>query len=356
MELYRQEDLNKYKEEAKAPFFTHPYEDIRDSIAALLERMTDDLIFIDNFQERLQLARSEIINPLNFYGFVTELKVGYFLKNRCQSFEVIKTGSTPTPDFKADGVYIEVNTPNLFYPILNKLEKELKKIDPRFSFKRKYFFKPDNEMKNRLDNDVKALFNELKENLEQYKGKVLDKYPVAILGNKDENRWFGILNDGIEHVPGRNACLRPSQETFKVYIDGSLKSKIEKDGENKLCRNEIGQYILSNGLNEKHPNILWSEFLFLEDFQRALSDEKINWEKRGLPAQLDAQIITICSIDRCYTCAKNKIILLNGKTEEQYLRQVREFIEKLYPNEKQIILSETAEELDILNCKINSNK
>jgi hypothetical protein len=88
MELYQVEDLAKF--ESQAPFSTHPYQHWKENlsrVSALLEKMADELNLANGFDKRLKKARKDVINPLDFFPFITELKVAHFLqKNNYLAF------------------------------------------------------------------------------------------------------------------------------------------------------------------------------------------------------------------------------------------------------------------------------
>jgi len=375
MKLYDDNDLMLFKQ--KAPFFTHPYEhwckdkSLQPAVRSL-EKMVDKLLDEENFKVRLSEARKQVNDPLNFYTFITEIIAADFLKRKSkENFEILKS-KLAMPDFKADGIYVEVNMLHKNFIIMKRLEEELKSIDSRFCFERRHW----NPVKLPDLQRAKNIYDEIADILNPSAG---DIKPTIVWQSDDiNNPLIGVLNDSeTNYMLGHNQQSCP-QPTIFVYLKESLNSKIKKD-KNGLVKElteetEDGKnsYVMKNDLNNRHPNILWSEFMFLEDFQSGSAVESFNWEQYGLLEQLDAQIISVIdfeggiNLDNPQTeqipIENDEIkmelplhsgfrvtLLINKKAKQDNIEKVEEFLKCIFPENNIIKLEKTAEELKLLD-------
>ena len=301
MELYDDKLLTQYKE--KAPFITHPYEYWRtrrgyEGAYNMLKEMVKELSKEKEFHARVCQARKNINDPLDFYGFLAEIKVAHFLKSRSSSFEILKSKSCPMPDFKADGIYIETNMPIKSFPYIQRLEEKLRMIDSRFCFDKRHYAPID--FPNKVE--CPGVYDEIKGKLSEYAHKQISKNSVEIWrSGGSKNPLLGVLVDpNLEPPAGFNQQSDPTN-SVRNFLAESLKAKIKKENK-KLKRETISngkfKYVLENGLQDRHPNMLWSEFMYLSDFQNRNCLDRYDWEKYGLPADLDSQIITVTDFDK----------------------------------------------------------
>lgn len=375
MKLYDENDLKLYKQ--KTPFFTHPYEywckdKSLQSAVRSLEKMVDKLFDEENFKVRLREARKQISDPLNFYTFITEIIAADFLKTKAEKFEILKNNVQPMPDFKADGIYVEINILHKNFIILKRLEEELKAIDSRFCFERSHWNPiklPDHQRANEIYNVIANI-------LKGYAGSRIDIRPKNIwLSDDIDNQIIGVLNDPeANYVPGYNQQSCP-QRTIFVYLKESLNNKIKKDENGRVKElTEDGKfsYVMENNLNNSHPNILWSEFMFLEDFQNSSAIKNFDWKQYGLPKQLDAQIISVIDFEGGINLDKPQTeqipiendeikmelpldsgfrvtLLINKKAKQDNIEEVEEFLKCIFPENNIIKLEKTAEELKLLD-------
>ena len=129
---------------------------------------------------------------------------------------------------------------------------------------------------------------------------------------------------------------------------------------------------MENNLNNSHPNILWSEFMFLEDFQNSSAIKNFDWKQYGLPKQLDAQIISVIDFEGGINLDKPQTeqipiendeikmelpldsgfrvtLLINKKAKQDNIEEVEEFLKCIFPENNIIKLEKTAEELKLLD-------
>jgi hypothetical protein len=373
MKLYDDSNLKLFKQ--KAPFFTHPYEhwckekSLHPAVRSL-EKMVHKLLYEENFELRLIEARKQVNDPLNFYTFITEIVVADFLKTKAEKFEILKSDNVqPMPDFKANGIYLEVNMLHKNFIILKRLEEELMAIDSRFCFERRRW----NPV--RLPDGQKT-YNEITAILKHYKGNSIDISPKKIWQSDDiNNPLIGVLTDSdANYSPGHNQQSCP-QSTIFVYLKESLNNKIKpvKSGLAKELQEEREHpYVMKNDLNNRHPNILWSEFMFLEDFQNSSAIKSFDWKRYGLPEKLDAQIISVIDFEEGINFNKPQTeqitieidqvkielplhsgflvtLLINKKAKQDNIEKVEEFLKCLFPGNNIIKLEKTAEELKLLD-------
>ena len=365
MKLYNDADLARFKEKENKSFPIHPYALFMEkfpSFIELLEKMATDLLSVENFRERVDEARENTNDPINFYTFSTEIKIAYFLKSKSNTFEILSAkANKPMPDFLADEIYVEANMPHKNFIILNHLQEELKTIDKRFRFERRHY----NSIMMPNINNGETIYNEIAHILQQYWGQNLDSSPKVVwqcqLG--ETNKLCGILDDPCAgYQAGMNQQSDP-QETISKYLKESLASKVKDLNKNTGS----DQYLMKNDLNKSHPNILWSEFMFLQDFQCRNFLNEFDWNQYGLPAQLDAQIISITDIDKDIEANKPNIekiiidkgieidcdcgfptfILINGQANTEHVTAIRDFICKVFPDNKPITLTNTAEAMEL---------
>ncbi len=356
LRVYDDGTLNKYK--SQCPFFTHPYQNwqtyhTRPRPDRVFDRMICAIRNINNFLQRIAKAKSDINNPLDYYSFMTEVKVAYFLlkKGKEVRFSDVNSGGPDIRIMNRDGsdIYIEVNTPLKQFAYLVRMEEELQKINSNFQWERTHFLGLN------INTNWQDIYNQIETkitNIEQtqYIKKVYSK------GN-----LRGILKDKQKintYAGGSNAHGRP-ETTVSVLLNESLKAKMEINNGKATIDSKGKKYKLKNMLNNLHPNILWSEMLFLEDFQ-------IGWNNNltglGLPADLDAQIVSVCGINSKYG-GKNKLppmppgiiritdkpfrfaIFVNEKSP--HLDLIKRTIGELLPGEDIIMCSQSAEELKV---------
>jgi hypothetical protein len=300
MDIYRQEDLDKFMSEA--PFFTHPYQHWRSYVSfsadTLLGKMGDDLQNAKGFCERLKQARNNVKNPLDFFSFTTELKVGHFLYNNKFEPEFIKANSVASPDFKLkNGFFLEVHAPTKYFFGLVRAEEELQKLDCRFRFKRRMGLPPSRQI------NWNESWPELETEVRKWVGKKLKRNPQVLVGNWASENLVGELvdNSRLSDPDINNAHGRP-EYTSKIYLNEAIRNKTEcSDGKTRL----------RNGLDNSHPNILWREFLFLQEELQVTDWKKFDFSEIKMPAGLDSIVVSMCGIDRGYQDSEKPLPLLN---------------------------------------------
>ena len=338
----------------------HPYALYLEKLPSfihLLEKMAADLLSVKNFQKRCDEAKQNTKDPINFYTFSTEIKIAYFLKSKSNTFEILSSKKA-MPDFLVDKIYVEANMPHKNFVILNRLEEELKTIDNRFGFERRHY----NSIKMPDRTKAETMYNEISQILQQYRGQNLDSSPKVIWSCQagETNKLCGVLDEPCaQDQAGMNQQSDP-KETILKYLKESLAGKIE-------FNNNTDQYLMKNNLHSCHPNILWSEFMFLQDFQCRNFLNGFDWSQYGLPAQLDAQIITITDIDKGIEankphiekiiidkkreidcdCGFRTFILINGQANVENVTEIRDFVCRLFTENEPITLATTAEEMGL---------
>lgn len=356
MTIFSPDILRKF--EPKCPFFTHPYQHWKTYSSKprpdrVFDRLACVLKSVPGFEKRVKKARRDVDNPTDVFSFMTEMKVAYFLKRKGVAVEFSdadkggpdlvvkdKTGNEP--------LYIEVNMPLKQYPTLIRMKEELQKINPYFQWERTSWLTLGvNESR------WQEIYNSIAMGI---KNKQPTQYIEEVFR---EGNLRGILRNDLmsnQYSGADNARGNPGN-TVVVLLRESLTSKIQKDQAGKLIKDGQGHYQLKNKLNALRPNILWSEMLFLEDFQD-ISDSGNLPTPWGLPVDLDAQIIAACSINRTYggvdensgwrsiegyTPRWRFVVLLNGKSGNR--TTIENVVSTLLPNIKLVKLDKTAEEL-----------
>jgi hypothetical protein len=316
MELYRNTDLANF--ESQAPFSTHPYQHWKENlpeVGATLEKMADELHLTNGFYKRLKKARADVINPLDFFPFITELKVVHFLQKNNYSPEFI-TSNSASPDVKlCNGIFVEVHTESGKFFTLTRAKEELDQIAARtgrkFYFTRRYGLPPYRE--DEIPFKWSVLFPALSEEILKLKDKPLEKNPFIIWGERDSHHLFGELSDyedededsdKISSDPDLNNASAVPAESIKLYINNCISNKIKEDG-----------ITLHNGLAKHRPNVLWLEMLYSqEEFARNRNKwSSFDFTKIAMPAELDSIIVSICGIDKGYDESEKPMLRLNEK-------------------------------------------
>ena len=325
--------------EPRPPFYTHPYAHWRGyglfKPADRLDEMAANLMSVPGFEKRLHAARQGFQNPTDFFGFVTEVKAAHHLRARCSPLGFIEASdSHPTPDLVADGIYVEINTPIKRFPEIVRLREELNKLDGRIRLERTFWTPAE------VIEDYEAVILAVKAKLHELRNQELRDYPIVLWRSPTSGRPLVTLylNSGEYHPEVViNAHGDPSY-TLDVYLNESLKAKIAGAMQN-------GRLPLKNGLDHFHPNVLWSELLYLQDFSIGLTMRDIDWSRRGLPKNLDAQIITVCGIDAGYDAPHDLILLMNGSASTDRISSLEAFFSRAFPGREPIVLTRFSEDL-----------
>ncbi len=304
MDIYRQEDLDKFT--GAAPFFTHPYQHWKNyelCVDELLGKMADELQNTKGFCERLKQVRNNVRDPLNFFSFTTELKVAHFLHNNEFEPEFIKTKSVDgksvaSPDFKLNnGFFVEVHAPTKYFFGLNRAEEEFRKLDFRFRFKRRKGLPPSSPI------NWNEYWPEIETEVRKWAGKELECNPQELVGNWATENLVAELHDisRLEDSDINNAH-GSSENTSMMYLNEAIRNKTK-------CMD--GNIRLKNGLDNCRPNILWLEFLFLQEELGATNWNLFDFSKIEMPAELDSIVVSVCGIDRGYQNSGKPMLLLN---------------------------------------------
>jgi hypothetical protein len=304
MDIYLQEDLDKFM--GAAPFFTHPYhhwKSYESCVASLLGRMADDLQNVKGFRERLKQARNNVKEPLDFFSFTTELKVAHFLQTNNFEPEFIRAKSAhgetvASPDFKLkNGFFIEVHAPTKYFLELVRAEEELQKLDCRFRFKRRMGVPPSRQI-NWIE-----YWPKLEAEVRKWAGNELERNPQVLVGNWATENLVAELRDNsrLEYPDMHNAHGSP-ENTSMIYLNEAIRNKTE-------CTD--GKIRLKNGLANYRPNILWLEFLFLQEELQATNWNLFDFSEIKMPAELDSIVVSICGIDKGYQDSEKPMLLLN---------------------------------------------
>jgi hypothetical protein len=299
MDIYLQEDLDKFV--GAAPFFTHPYQHWKNynlCVDVLLGKMADELQNAKGFCERLKQARNNVTNPLDFFPFTTELKVAHFLHSNGFEPEFIEAKSVASPDFKLkNGFVIEVHAPTKYFFRLVRAEEELQKIDCRFRFKRRMGLPPSRPI------DWNEYWPKLETEVRKWAGKKLKCNPQVLVGNwANENLVAELVDNSRLRDPDINNAHGRPENTSMIYLNEAIRNKTE-------CAD--GKIRLKNGLDCSHPNILWLEFLFLQEELQMTKWNQFHFSEIKMPAGLDSIVVSICGIDRGYQDSEKPMLLLN---------------------------------------------
>jgi hypothetical protein len=317
MELYRNTDLDKFK--CEAPFFTHPYEHWNSysfKPIDLLEQMADRLQNTTGFCERLEQARDNIKNPLNFFGFITELKVADFLKrSKCEPEFIVTNDVDASPDFKlCNELYVEVHTIQKYFFALVRAEEELQKIDVRFRFKRRMALPPSSNI------NWQEYFPKLKAEIENWKSKKLEKNPQTLIGDWAKENLVAELHDDtiLRDADIHNAHGNAANTVIQYLTEAIGNKKINRSADT-----------LKNDLNNCRPNVLWLEFLYLQDEIMMTDWQKFDFTQIVMPSDLDSIVVSVCGIDKGYDESEKLMLLLNEKISTDYSAKITQWFNSL---------------------------
>lgn len=317
MDIYLQGDLDKFA--GAAPYFTHPYQHWKNyecCVDILLEKMADELQNAKGFCERLKQARNNVKDPLDFFSFTTELKVAHFLHDNKFEPEFIKGKSVASPDFKLkNGFVVEVHAPTKYFFGLVRAEEELQKLDDRFRFKRRIGV-PLSSQINWIE-----YWPKLVTEIGKWAGKELKCNPQVLVGNwANENLVAELVDDSQLQDPDiHNAHGRP-ENTSLTFLNEAIRNKTE-------CTD--GKIRLKNGLDNFHPNILWLEFLFLQEELQVTNWSRFDFSAIKMPAGLDSVVVSVCGIDRGYQDCERPMLLLNEEISTESRDSVTQWFNTL---------------------------
>jgi hypothetical protein len=312
------DDLKLY--EGRAPFFTHPYQ----HWTTYREYRPDHLF--DTWLEELRISlgakftvreddAKRDLDPLNFFGFYSEVKVAQFVQSKIQNFEF--TADINCPDFKCDDVFIEVTSPLKKEAVLVRLQEELAKIDKRFRLRRRnavalsILDEDPYTFGERVWTAIQPLL------LESRKFTTLSLSPQCIWGDREnDNLWGELIDESIyqtanphnAHGDGRNSVIQFSNEL--------LKSKVGK-----------------NGLSSHHPNIVWAESLYLTEFQSD-GHRELEWHLLRPMRDIDVVLITASGLDASYDAHSSRVIfaLENKTANANDVAAAKRLIFQLFPD------------------------
>lgn len=304
MDIYSQGDLDKFR--GAAPFFTHPYQhwkSYESDVDSRIGKMADDLENVKGFCERLRQARNNVKEPLDFFSFVTELKVAHFLQGNQLEPEFLRAKSAhrklvAAPDLKLkNGFFIEVHSPTKYFFALHRAEEELQKIDCRFRFKRRMGLPPSGQI------NWDEYWPRLESEVRKWAGKALKHNPQVLVGNWAIENLVAELHDNAQlEEPDINNAHGSPENTSMNYLKEAIRNKTEY---------AEGKFILKNGLSIHRPNVLWLELLFLQQELQATNWQLFDFSEIYMPSELDSIVVSICGIDDGYQDSKKPMLLLN---------------------------------------------
>lgn len=321
MELYSKSKLDYFK--IQTPFFPHPYEqwktDAHD-INLELEKFADEIKDQKSFCARLEKAQTETDDITSFFPFLTELKLAKFL-SKYNSIEFIQTQKKkPTPDLKLDnGIYIEINTALGQFFEIDYFEHNLKQIDARFRFKRRWGLSPFREGTIPSWPD---LLPKLIDEIRKWKGKKLPSNPYIFWGNQENDHILAELYDEDKKILSDpdpdNANGRPSK-IVPVSVYNRINSKLKK-----------GTKLPANGLSNHRPNVIWFEMLYFS-YEFLNNDwSKFDYAKIELPEGIDSIVFSVCAESANYDDLEFAHLLLNEKINPKEKLVIQNWADKLW--------------------------
>ncbi|HNF57875.1 MAG TPA: hypothetical protein PKN83_26660 [Leptospiraceae bacterium] len=319
----------------KYPLFPHPYEYLYQDFKPLegaISKVNNHLLH----QRICDLSGTDEVTK--FYGLISELKVALLIHKNGFKFECSKEGGNTkaAPDFKVitefGEIYIEVNAPLKSMPYISSIERKFKDTS------RTWFNITDRLPKINNYSDAEIVFNSIlfaiqnsDQNFVFYED---EERSIKFWYNEPRNIYSGFSKDKITNL-------------IRHFLYESITDKIDKE---KTTEEKI---ILRNNLNNSHPNILWSEFNFLHNFQGAIveltsvSSSRTSlseiFSAHSLPKDIDAQIISISNLTDSYQSAATTYfplfyIFINKNSKN--FKNIKAFIDKILPNVNQFLVND----------------
>ena len=220
------------------------------------DEIINKIINLNGFKEKLDDSKKQNLlkEPTQYYAFLSEIKVANFFTSNNFNISFIKESKDPPPDFECDlgnnkKLYIEVNLPTKQFVKIRRLENNINKEimqKGHLKYYKFYFSNYHFHIISNFDNDFKEIYNSCKNKIDEL--NCIQNDSIEIYSNE---YLKGIISKVGYRINGNGKC------TVNKLLDESQKNKWDN-----------GKNILKNNLNNCHPNILWSDFLFLEDFHR----------------------------------------------------------------------------------------